>query len=152
MHSFCPMLVQVSTLTGLTNLLINSCPGLGGTIPASISLLTDLRQFSLYSTAMTGTLPPQLSTLKFLSRLGIIDNRITGPLPAAYSTLASLNQGWFQMSNNRLTGTLPQALSSLGYILTVSNNAPMCGLIPNYYGLDTTGTGLGVACPTPTRE
>jgi len=120
----------------VTSLQLGKKAGLSGTLPASLSALTNLSSLSLSGGNMsgslphpwsrlsclqflsvarhrlTGTLPPQYSSLTGLSHLSLNGNRLSGPLPDSYSTFQASNLA-ITLSANRITGTLPPSWSAM---------------------------------------
>lgn len=165
----------LSSLTTLTNIDFESNSGLTGSIPPQLSTLTALQQILCTGSKLVGSLPPQLSTLKVVNYFAFDDNGLSGKFPVSYSALSSIKDLYVQgnqltgtvpaqlsvltsltagnaqlwLKNNQLTGNLPPAISSLKSALDITGNSAMCGLIPDFPGLATAGTGLGMACPSP---
>ncbi|CUI14470.1 GP46-like surface antigen, putative, partial [Bodo saltans] len=105
---------------------------LTGTIPRSISNLTQLHTFVVSDNILYGTLPPELSNWNAsLKMFDVSSNRITGTLPALYSSWTMLTL--FNVSYNLITGTLPRSYSSWSglHSFLASFNDQLDGPIPN---------------------
>ncbi|CAJ1964774.1 unnamed protein product [Sphenostylis stenocarpa] len=102
---------------------------LAGTLPVSLSLLTDLTQLLLSPGLVTGPIPPQLAQLTNLRVLSLPSNRLTGPIPAALSALRRLHT--LDLSRNQLAGSLPPSLIDLPQlkILILASNS-LSGTLP----------------------
>jgi hypothetical protein len=79
-----------------------------GTIP-DLSMNTKLQYLYLQGNKLTGTLPASLSTLSQLEWLGYGENALNGTVPSL-EKLTRLKALW--MGNNVLTGTLPSLANS----------------------------------------
>ncbi|ESW17983.1 hypothetical protein PHAVU_006G003600 [Phaseolus vulgaris] len=101
---------------------------LAGTLPASLSLLTDLTQLLLSPGLVTGSIPPHLAHLTNLRVLSLPSNRLTGPIPAALSALRRLHT--LDLSRNQLSGSVPPTLTDLPQlkILILASNSLSDGL------------------------
>ncbi|KAK8967433.1 hypothetical protein KSP40_PGU003861 [Platanthera guangdongensis] len=105
--------VSVLTLgTGLTD-----SPGLGGTLPHSISNLTALTLLSISSNRFLGPIPTSLSNLPFLHTLDLSQNQLQGPI---HSSLLSSNPSLKVLLlayNGGLFGSIPSELTSASNLL-----------------------------------
>ncbi|CAB9528768.1 Leucine Rich Repeat [Seminavis robusta] len=83
--------------------------GLGGRLPAEISLLTGLKSLYLkWNKNIDGPIPPSIGALQQLEIIELGDNQITGTLPRELGLLQNL---WtLSVLNNQLHGTLPKEL------------------------------------------
>ncbi|XP_014507997.1 probable inactive leucine-rich repeat receptor kinase XIAO [Vigna radiata var. radiata] len=102
---------------------------LAGTLPSSLSLLTDLTQLLLSPGLVTGPIPLQLAQLTNLRVLSLPSNRLTGPIPTALSTLRRLHT--LDLSCNQLSGSVPPTLTDLPQlkILILASNS-LSGTLP----------------------
>ncbi|EEF40901.1 lrr receptor-linked protein kinase, putative [Ricinus communis] len=82
---------------------------IGGSIPSSLP--PTLRIFSLAGNQFNGSIPDTLSTLTQLSHLSINDNHLSGEMPDAFQQLTSLTN--LDLSGNNLSGQLPPSLGNL---------------------------------------
>ena len=132
---------------------------LSGSIPTSITDLTQLQVLMLYSNNIQGTIPAGLFALSSLQTLDLDNNQIGGTLPSSISNgnLTVLNlysnkihgtipTSWdapklytLSLSSNMLTGPLPPALGKLAKLnsLVLSRNL-LSGTFPEEYGNLTT--------------
>jgi hypothetical protein len=127
---------------------------MAGTIPVSVTNLTQLQWFSCEVNNINGTIPPSIIQLKNLSTLLISQNMMTGTMSAvAPLTQISLidfhsngfhgqvhdifkyftNMYYLAMNNNLLTGKMPYAASNtswLNLIYYLTTNNSFTGSIP----------------------
>jgi Leucine-rich repeat (LRR) protein len=68
-------------LVHLEYLDLNSNTGVNGTLPSSISSLTNLQRLYLSAMSLMGTVPAELAQLSQLTELFIDHNRLEGVLP-----------------------------------------------------------------------
>lgn len=123
---------------------------LAGTLPASLSRLSNLITLNLSTNAFSGPVPSNLpSTLQFLdlgnnhlsgsffssqpsfpnlTSLILSNNALTGTIPTAIANLTSLQT--LNLSGNSFTGQLPAAFSAGLELLDLSDNN-LTGSIPN---------------------
>ena len=120
---------------------------LGGSIPAEIGGLTELKSIFIPSSNLSGEIPPELGNLANLEMLHLIRNQLTGSIPPELGNLVNL-KGLY-LSENRLTGNVPPELGNLINLefLTLHGN-DLSGCIPaslanieNIQG-QVAGTGL----------
>ncbi|KAK8966139.1 hypothetical protein KSP40_PGU004310 [Platanthera guangdongensis] len=121
--------VSVLTLgTGLTD-----SPGLGGTLPHSISNLTALNELVIFPGKISGPIPTNIGPkLPFLRLLSISSNRFLGPIPTALSNLPFLHT--LDLSQNQLQGPIPSSLLSSNpslKVLLLAYNGGLFGSIPS---------------------
>ncbi|KAK0584986.1 hypothetical protein LWI29_021692 [Acer saccharum] len=90
---------------------LSDSPGLAGSLPPSISNLTELTQLLLFPGLVTGPIPPQLARLTSLRVISLTHNRLTGSIPTSFSSLKNLHT--LDLSYNQLTGSLPPGLTEL---------------------------------------
>lgn len=75
---------------------------------------------------LSGTLPSSLSALTNLQTLVLSNNNLSGPIPAGLSTLTNLQI--LNLSDNNLRGCMPASLSALcGRTVNLSNNPGLPG-------------------------
>eukprot|EP01033_Poteriospumella_lacustris_P003316 gene3316-2446_t len=79
--------------------------GVGGTIPACLFAMPQLRVLHLGGNSFSGRLPPDVSTQSGLRELVLAGNRLTGTVPQGVWMSANLRD--VDLSLNRLQGTLP---------------------------------------------
>ena len=96
---------ELSLLSSLTVLSIETNANLTGTIPKSLQHLTALSTLSLAGNELAGTLPELNATTAFLDLSG---NRIQGSIPESYAALQDMES--FVLLSNDLTGTIPWEL------------------------------------------
>ncbi|MBC3786715.1 putative Ig domain-containing protein [Spirosoma utsteinense] len=82
-----------------------------GTLPASLSALTNLESLQLYNNRLSGSIPASLSALTNLRTLDLFSNELTGSIPASFSALTSLQ--FLNLYSNQLSGTIPDGLGAL---------------------------------------
>ncbi|KAL2906852.1 Receptor-like protein 12 [Bienertia sinuspersici] len=82
--------------------------GLSGSLPDSITQLTELTQLILNPGLITGPIPAQLGPLSKLRVLSLSHNRLTGPIPPSLALLTELHT--LDLGFNRLTGQIPPTL------------------------------------------
>lgn len=82
--------------------------GLAGSLPESITQLTELTQLILNPGLITGPIPAQLGRLVNLQVLSLAHNRLTGPIPPSISLLRGLHT--LDLGFNQLTGRIPPTL------------------------------------------
>lgn len=94
---------RITSLTLGTGL--SDSRGLAGSLPASLSNLTELTQLILFPGVVTGPIPSQVGSLKKLRVISLTNNRLTGPIPTTISSLSNLHT--LDLSYNQLTGSVP---------------------------------------------
>ncbi|CAK8566987.1 unnamed protein product [Lathyrus sativus] len=102
---------------------------LAGSLPASISSLTELTQLILFPGIVTSSIPPQLAQLTKLRVISLPNNRFTGTIPSALSFLRNLHT--LDLSHNQLAGSIPPGLTELPQlrILILASNS-LTGYLP----------------------
>ena len=73
-----------------------------GTIPRSISALTELEKLSLMDNKLQGEIPAEIAQLSNLEELLLSTNQLTGVLPLEFSMLTNLTT--IMVSDNNLSG------------------------------------------------
>ncbi|KAJ7968491.1 protein STRUBBELIG-RECEPTOR FAMILY 3-like [Quillaja saponaria] len=93
---------------------------IGGPIPSTLPLT--IRNFSLSANQLTGSIPYSISSLTQLSDLSINNNLLTGGIPDAFQQLTGLLT--LDLSDNNLSGQLPPSMGTLSYLteLHLQNN------------------------------
>ncbi|TKY47894.1 DNA-damage-repair/toleration protein DRT100 [Spatholobus suberectus] len=106
----------------------NSLP-LAGSLPDSISQLTELTQLILSPGIVTGPIPPQLARLTKLRVISLPTNRFTGTIPFTLFSLRNLHT--LDLSHNQLAGSIPPSLTELPQlkVLIVASNS-LTGALP----------------------
>jgi len=110
-----------------------------GTLPSEIGLLTKLRKLDLgYNYKISGSIPPSVTNLTELQVLYTNGNRMTGELPEQLGNLRDLR--FLNFSENNISGTLPPSIGDLTDLsdLTLMHNR-ISGSLPlemgNMYSL-----------------
>lgn len=109
---------SLSRLTQLQRLAL-SRNSLSGAIPDSLGSLPHLQEMYLDNNMLTGAIPPTLNALNSLTRLQLQDNRLSSEFPDL-SQLTNLN--FLDASSNNLSGELPAALPPSLIELVMRNN------------------------------
>lgn len=83
---------------------------------------------------LTGTLPASISGLSYLKELNLDGNEISGSIPTSLGNMTGLNQ--LLLSNNKFTGGIPAQLGSMTSMkyLNISYNPQLGGTIPSSLG------------------
>ena len=84
-----------------------------GTIPATISGLTGLKELWLEDNGLSGALP-DLSAASELAILRLTGNQFTGQIPAYLETLSNLVD--LRLGRNLLTGSIPEFIGNMGQL------------------------------------
>mmetsp|Transcript_18934 Transcript_18934/g.46896 ORF Transcript_18934/g.46896 Transcript_18934/m.46896 type:complete len:788 (-) Transcript_18934:651-3014(-) len=120
-------------MTSITHLGIDR-NRLSGTLPPSLSLLTNLRSLTLGNNTFASTIPVELyKRCKDLEVLDVADNSLSGTLASEIQLLTNLHALF--MEGNRLSGTLPGEVGNLQSLETLwlqENN--FHGSIPSQVG------------------
>ena len=132
------------------NLSRNQLPG---SIPSSVSSLTQVRQFHLGENQLTGPLPSQVQFMTRATLFIVANNQLRSSVP---SLLALTELRTLRLDNNNFSGSFPaiSTLTKLQANLDLSNNG-FSGGIPNSIGnhvnlrsLNLKNTGLTGPLPT----
>jgi hypothetical protein len=83
---------------------------IGGTIPSSIGLYTDIASLSITDAELSGPLPSELGNLVNMRRCWLYDNQLTGDIPSTLSSWTDLQV--FEIYGNNLVGEMPQPICS----------------------------------------
>ncbi|KAJ4747333.1 Leucine-rich receptor-like protein kinase family protein [Rhynchospora pubera] len=97
--------------------------GVIGTIPAELSLLSNLESLVLSHNNLTGTIPSELGYVPSLSYIDLGFNNLSGNVPDSIWALPELK--YLDLSSNQLTGQVPQTLpthNGTSYTFNISNN------------------------------
>ena len=101
---------SISNLTNLKFLTLANNQFTGG-IPASLGSLTNLIGLALGNTHLTGSIPPELGNLTKLQDLSLSNNQLTGSIPPQLGNLMNLVS--LYLSLNQFTGSIPPELGNL---------------------------------------
>ncbi|XVF78944.1 hypothetical protein PTKIN_Ptkin14bG0179200 [Pterospermum kingtungense] len=78
---------------------------------------------------LSGSIPDSLSSMSNLSVLDLGDNTLTGTIPESLGSLSSL--GVLDLSHNQLQGSIPESLGSLDFLMEIDvSNNNLSGTIP----------------------
>lgn len=106
---------------------------LNGTIPSSLSLLSQSSDLALNNNHLSGEIPDSFQPLTGLINLDMSDNNLTGRLPPSMGSLSSLKT--LNLQNNKLTGILDVIQDLFLTELNIENNL-FSGPIPaNLYNI-----------------
>lgn len=84
---------------------------LTGSLPASLSALSELKVLELSFNQLSGEIPASLGGLKKLESLALNGNNLSGSIPQTIVNLINLKQ--LHLSSNQLAGVLPTELGRL---------------------------------------
>eukprot|EP01018_Ginkgo_biloba_P007389 Gb_29414 [translate_table: standard] len=84
---------------------------LKGSIPSSISNLTQLQSLDLSFNNLTGHIPDGVGSLRNLQMLSLSSNRLSGTIPKGFQNLTFLS--YLDLSNNQLNGTIPAFIGNI---------------------------------------
>ena len=142
---------------------------LGGTVPAGLGSLPNLRYLKMWKLGLTGSIPAELGNLSNLEGLRLDQNELTGSIPTGLGSLSNLTN--MSLSINKLSGGIPSDfgnLSALDYLSldrnflglethpTAGNPAPSVvqnpipaslGNLPKLQGLDLLDNNLSGSIP-----
>ncbi|WP_177236632.1 FG-GAP-like repeat-containing protein [Spirosoma endophyticum] len=127
-----------TSLSALTNLqdLNMSVNQLGGNIPASLGTLSNLINLVLNNNQLSGSIPESFSGLTNTSAIHLENNQLSGSIPTSLSAVLKLS--YLSIRNNQLSGSLPTSLSSLTKLQSVDlSNNRLTGSIPDSYSVLT---------------
>jgi Leucine-rich repeat (LRR) protein len=105
-----------------------------GSIPASISNLTQLILLDLSSNRLDGSIPPEICAgMRVLQVFDLSENNLHGSIPECMSTMWTLT--YLVLSHNSFPGTLPDFLGNLTRLIELDLGAGhFTGTIPEYFG------------------
>ena len=101
---------------------------LGGTVPAGLGSLPNLRFLKMWRLGLTGSIPAALGNLSNLQELRLDQNDLTGSIPTGLGSLSNLTT--MSLTLNRLSGGIPSDFGNL-------NSATYLSLDRNFLGLVT---------------
>jgi Leucine-rich repeat (LRR) protein len=88
---------------------------LEGSLPASLSNLTELKVLELSFNKLSGHLPSSLGKLSKLEVLAVNGNSLEGNIPDSFSDLSALKQ--LHLSSNQLSGNVPLGINKLDHLV-----------------------------------
>ena len=115
---------------------------LGGTVPAGLGSLPNLRYLKMWKLGLTGSIPAELGNLSNLEELRLDQNALTGSIPTGLGSLSNLI--YMSLSINRLSGGIPSDFGNL-------SSLEQLGLDRNFLGLATHPTA-GNSAPTAVQN
>ena len=115
---------------------------LGGTVPAGLGSLPNLRFLKMWRLGLTGSIPAELGNLSNLEELRLDQNELTGSIPAELGNLSNLS--YLGLAINQLSGGIPSDFGSLSSLQHLS-------LDRNFLGLQTHPTA-GNPAPTAVQN
>ncbi len=119
---------SISNLTNLKSLLLANNQ-LSGSIPPVLENLTNLEFLWLSGNQLSGSIPPGLGNLVNLDSLWLGDNQFTGSIPPELGSLTDLTE--LEIYQNQLSGSIPPALGNLTNLaILYLNNNQLTGEIP----------------------
>ncbi|MFI5167104.1 MAG: fibronectin type III domain-containing protein [Thermoanaerobaculales bacterium] len=114
-------------------LLVLDSNNLAGTLPVTLSNLTNLVGLYLNDNQVTGSIPTSLGSLPILMGLYLQNNRFSGSIPTQLGSLTNLIQ--LNLGHNQLTGSIPTELGSLMNLQYLDlNTNQLAGSIPTWLG------------------
>ena len=123
------------TLTNLTELTVLNLTNnqLSGSIPSQLGQLVNLTDLFLAGNRLTGEIPQELGRISNLRLLSLGNNRLNGPIPPELGLLKQL--GLLELESNQLNGPIPSELGNLAnlFYLNLQNNR-LSGPIPDEIG------------------
>ena len=125
-HPLPNTLGDLSSLRELTVSMMTKIPQ--GTIPESLSKLTQLNTLTLSSCSLIGTIPPDFSKLTNLKSLYLNDNSLRGSIPDLPA-----KDKWIDFHNNFLSGTIPRSVATSSIYLKLSHNELGPELGPDFF-------------------
>ena len=106
---------------------------LNGSIPSSISSLSNLSTLSLSYNSLSGSIPSSIGNLSNLISLSIDSNDLSGFIPSAFGNLSNLIL--FNASYNDLSGSIPSSIGNLDNLRYLHlNSNSLRGSIPSSIG------------------
>lgn len=123
---------EIGNLTQLDGLSIST--NLNGTLPASLSKLTNLTYLTLSNSMGTlrDTLPVDIGNLKNLKRLHLV-KVLKGQIPESIGELSNLE--WLTLRENQLSGSIPASIGNLTNLSAMNLSANgLSGVLPETLG------------------
>ncbi len=118
----------VSSLTQLEGLALQDNQ-LGGSIPDTLGSLSQLQELYLYDNQLTGSIPLTLANLSQLQEFYLHYNQLSGAIPANLGNLVQLQDLYLQ--GNQLTGGIPSSLGNLGQLQSLALHGNLLtGVVP----------------------
>lgn len=106
---------------------------LNGTLPSSLSKLSQLTFLELTSNYLTGAIPSSLGNLTNLTELFLNYNQLNGHIPSSVGNLINLYD--LALNSNQLTGSIPPSLSNLTKVVEFNlDHNQLSGNIPSSFG------------------
>lgn len=121
--------IECTNSQSVTELKLTDGENIGGTIPADLALLTNLRLLHLFNNGHTGSIPTSLGSLEFLEELEMEINRLTGTIPTELGKFKSMYS--LSLFANGLGSTIPSELGNLSTLILLSlSDNQFTGTIP----------------------
>jgi Leucine-rich repeat (LRR) protein len=112
---------SIGNLPTLEHILLYKLPNLIGSIPQSITKLTNLKSLTISATGISSAIPNYIAKLKSLTFLDLSENHLSGKLPPNLFHLPNIEAMYLQ--NNKLTGPIPSSLARLNSsVVDLSHN------------------------------
>jgi uncharacterized protein (TIGR02145 family) len=141
---------SLSDLSELTGLYLHENQ-LTGSIPIELGNLTKLSVLNLAVNQLTGTIPPELGMLDNMTDLSLHQNVLTGEIPQELSNLTELRL--LTLYINQLDGTIPVELGSLNNLIVLFlGDNQLSGSIPTSLGNLNNLTNLNIGNNNLTGE
>ena len=99
---------------------------LGGTVPAGLGSLPNLRFLRIWRVGLTGSIPAELGNLSNLEDLRLDQNALTGSIPTGLGSLGNLRT--ISLSINQLSGGIPSDFGNLSSLEGLSLDRNFLGL------------------------
>ena len=114
-----------------------------GTLPSSLSKLTNLTTFDVFGNRLSGGFPSALTGLDQLNFIDLAENQFSGLLPGSIGNLSNLT--WLDLYSNQFSGTIPDDLRRLSKLefLDLSDNR-FTGAFPSSVTVLDRLRGLGL--------
>ncbi|QKZ14738.1 putative Ig domain-containing protein [Spirosoma sp. KUDC1026] len=143
---------SLSALTQLTFVQIDANQ-LNGNVPSGLGNLTQLTHLGLSYNQLSGTIPSSLANLTQLTYLDLTANQLSSNIPTSLSALTQLTSLSFY--GNQLNGPIPSGLGNLTNLTNlILGNNQLSGPIPDSFGgltklvnLDLGGNSLNGSIP-----
>ena len=121
---------EIGSLESLVVLRVGTNPWLYGSLPSSLSSMSNLRELTAYRCSFMGQMPQEIGRLTGLTYMAINENRLSGTVPTSIGQLTLLDE--LYMYNNQLDGTIPSELGNLINLRIVAfQHNQLIGSIPN---------------------